>query len=197
MIARHPLLACALCCCAVVGMGGCATALTTPLHLEPGFQFDLIDALEVLPAVDLRTDKTISVDLQKQIRQPVTKSLTKKGYRLTASTTFGATPEVSEEDLREAKPEWVKGLGSSNARWVLVLCLLDVRNKLTFGSTGNAEVSGYLFDKQAGRLSWRDKGIGQVGQGGLAGMLLKGTMDNAALDIALRNTMASVPKRRR
>ena len=77
----------------------------------------------------------------------------------------------------------------------MVVCLDDVTSRMTFGSTGNAELSGYLYDKQDGKLVWQDKGIGQAGQGGLAGMMLKGTMKGQALNIATGNLMRSVPKR--
>jgi hypothetical protein len=77
----------------------------------------------------------------------------------------------------------------------MVLVLDDVVTKLTFGSTGNAEVSGFLFDKQAGEIVWRDKGIGKVGQGGLLGMAMKAGMDGAAIDAAVGNLIASVPTR--
>jgi hypothetical protein len=168
-----------------------------PLHLDPTVQFSAIDGIEVLPPLDTRADKSVGVNLQKQLLDPVTKHLTKKGYRVTHASSVGASESITEEDLREADAEWVKGLGSQEARWVIVVCLVDVRTKMTFGSTGNAEISGYLFDRQTGTTSWRDKGIAQVGQGGLVGMMMKGTMDNTAIDTALNNTLASFPKRPR
>jgi hypothetical protein len=176
-------------------VAGCATASKTPIHLAPGFEFAAIDAIEVLRPVDVRADKSMSVNLQKQILEPVAKTLKKKGYRVTQDANFG-TSEFTEDDLREAKPEWIKRLGSPGARWVVVMCLVDVRTKLTFGSTGNAEIAAYLFDKAESRVAWRDKGVGQVGQGGLAGMLMKSGMDNSAISAALANVMASFPKRK-
>lgn len=182
--------------CGLLVLGGCATAIKPPLHLAPGFEFRAIEAIELLPVVDVRVDKTISVNLEKQIRAPVARDLTKKGYRVSQAVFTGEAGALTEEDLKEAKPEWVRRLGSSQARWIVVMCLVDVRTKLTFGSTGNAEVTGYLFDRQEGTLSWRDKGIGQVGQGGLLGMMMKSDMDNSAISAALGNVMASFPKRK-
>jgi hypothetical protein len=89
----------------------------------------------------------------------------------------------------------VRKLGPAEARWVMVVSLGDVTSKVTFGSTGNAEVSGYVYDKQDGKLIWKEKGVGQAGQGGLVGMMMKGMMKSAALNSAIDNLMRSVPKR--
>ena len=177
-------------------VSACATAAKTPLQLAPGFQFATIDTIEVLPPVDVRADKSVSVNLHKQILAPVTKNLTKKGYRVTEHANRELVDEFTEDDIREAKPEWIKRLGSPNSRWVVIMCLVDVRTKLTFGSTGNAEIAGYLFDKRENRVAWRDKGVGQVGQGGLIGMVMKSGMDNSAISAALASVMASFPKRK-
>ena len=75
----------------------------------------------------------------------------------------------------------------------MVLSLVDVKSKLTFGSTGNAEVAGVMYDKESGTITWRDKGIGQVGQGGLIGMAFKGMMANSAISAALHNLLSSFP----
>jgi hypothetical protein len=36
---------------------------------------------------------------------------------------------------------------------------------MVFGSTGNAELSGGLLDKESSELIWKGKGVGQAGQG--------------------------------
>jgi hypothetical protein len=77
----------------------------------------------------------------------------------------------------------------------MVLMLVDVATKLTFGSTGNAEVAGFLYNKEAGTIVWRDKGIGQVGQAGLMFMLMKGAMAGSAIDVAMNSLLSSIPKR--
>lgn len=35
-----------------------------------------------------------------------------------------------------------------DSRWVLMACLLDVHSKMSFGSTRNAQMRGYLFDQK-------------------------------------------------
>jgi len=161
-----------------------------PTALE--IQFSTIGKIVVLPALDARSGQKASVKLD-GIQPQVVKHLKKKRYLSEA----GAAPasEMVEEDLKEAKPEFVAKLGPADARWILVVCLADVTSKMTFGSTGNAEVSGYLYDKQDGKLIWKEKGVGQAGQGGLMGMAMKGAMKSAALNGAINNLMSRVPNR--
>ena len=78
---------------------------------------------------------------------------------------------------------------------MLVVCLDDLASKITFGSTGNAEVSGFLFDKEKGELVWAGKGVGQAGQGGLMGMTMVGMMKGEAIGSALYNLLSGIPNR--
>jgi hypothetical protein len=174
----------------------CMAPYKPPIFLGPGFEFNSIDKLIILPPVDARVEKKVNVNLDKQLNGAAEKILRKKGYRTELSTTVGEVGAVTEEDLKDAKPEWIKRLGPAEARWVMVLVLVDVATKLTFGSTGNAEISGYMFDKEAGQMVWKDKGIGQAGQGGLAGMLMKGMMDEEAIGNAIASITASIPARK-
>ena len=121
------------------------------------------------------------------------RALQRKRYKAQASTTTGEAGQLVEEDLQNAKPDWARKLGPPEARWVMVVCLGDVISKMTFGSTGNAEVSGYLFDKETGETLWKGHGVGQAGQGGLAGMMIKGAMKSAALEAAVHNLIGSMP----
>ena len=77
----------------------------------------------------------------------------------------------------------------------MVFAVHDVTRRLTFGSTGNAEISAYLYDREKAALVWHDKGLGQAGQGGLLGMALINLMDESALQMATGNALMSLPKR--
>jgi hypothetical protein len=155
-----------------------------------------IQSITILPTVDLRSGKKDSVDLAK-IGKRALNVLKKKNYPAVQADSTGAAGEIAEEDLNDSKTEWIKRLGPPSDRWIMVACLYDVHSKLTKfpGSTGNAELGGYLFDKETGRVIWNGKGVGQAGQGGLYGMMLKGTMKGAALDTAVNNLLSSIPKR--
>lgn len=167
------------------------------IFLEPWFQFSSIDRIILLPPVDARIDKKIKVNLQKQLLEKTEKILRKKGYQVGQSDVIGEVGEIVEEDLKDAKSEWIQRLGPAEAHWIMVLCLVDVTSKLTFGSTGNAEITGYLYDKKAGKMIWRNKGVSQVGQGGLVGVVLKSGMDESAISLAIYELLKSIPKRQK
>ena len=65
--------------------------------------------------------------------------------------------------------------------WLLIMALIDSNSRLTFGSTGNAEVAGFLVDQQCHQLIWRNRKVQQTGQGGLIGMTMKGMMEEGAI----------------
>ena len=161
-------------------------------EIPPDPKFMAIKSISVLPPVDTRAGKKASVSLER-LQNNAVKALQKKRYKAGPSNFSGEVGQIVEEDLQSAKPEWAKKLGPAEERWVMVVCLGDVISKITFGSTGNAEVSGYLFDKESGELIWKGKGVGQAGQGGLAGMMMKGAMKGAALDAAVYNLISGMP----
>jgi hypothetical protein len=175
------------------GPGG----LKTPIHLQPDFQFVSVDRVVVLPPVDLRVDKSYKLDVAGELGGRTLDRLKHRGFAASVASSAGDAGDIAEEDLKDPKAEWVQKLGPSDARWVFVTCLVDLKTRMTFGSTGNAEVSGFLFDREHGTLAWRDKGFGQAGQGGLMGMAMKGSMKGSALNAAFDNLFASVPDIRR
>jgi hypothetical protein len=162
--------------------------------LPPDPKFMAIQNILVLPVIDSRAGEKASVNLDK-LQDSAVNVLKKKRYDATATSASGEVGQVVEEDLQDAKPEWVKKLGPADARWVMAVCLRDVTSKMVFGSTGNAELSGYLFDKESGELIWKGKGVGQAGQGGLLGMTMKGAMKGEALSAAIFNLLSSIPTR--
>jgi len=104
--------------------------------------------------------------------------------------------DMTSDDLADPDAAWVGQLGAPEVRWAMIVSLVDVTSSMVFfGSTGNAEVIGYLYDKKDGTLVWRDKGAAQVGQGGFIGMALKSEMDEAALAEAIDRLFASFPQR--
>jgi len=173
---------------------GCAVA-KQPIFLSSTFGQEKIERIHVLPVVDLRFNKEPELPkLDEWILDEVKDRLERKEYTFTIVSDTSFVDNITEEDLQAVDAEWVKNLGPSGSRWVMLIALLDAKSKLTFGSTGNAEVSGYLFDKKNGSIVWRDKGIGKVGQGGLLGMVLKGMMIRDAIRKATSDLMNGFPK---
>jgi hypothetical protein len=171
-------------------LGGLCFAKKQP----PDPKFLAIGELSVLPLVDARAGKKADINLA-HVQEAVVKALTRKHYPATAASSNGDAGQIAEEDLAGAQSTFVKKLGPAEMRWVFVFCLEDVASKITFGSTGNAEMSGYLFDKDSGELLWSGKGVGKAGQGGLLGMAMKGAMNGAAVDEAISDLMRQIPDR--
>ena len=161
--------------------------------LSPDPKFLAIDQIVLLPVLDARAGKKENINLEKYLRGTAQKNLKSKNYQVILNDSFGNADQIVEEDLSDAKPDWIKRLGPSEARWVMIVGIRDVHSKTTFGSTGNAEVFGFLYDKENG-VVWKGIGTGQVGQGGLLGMALKGVMSASAIQIATANLLGSLPK---
>jgi hypothetical protein len=143
-----------------------------------------IESVTVIPIVDLRPGQKDSANLEK-LQKALAGTMKKRGYPPVIVDNTGDAGQIAEEDLLDAKPAWIKRLGPPSSRWVMVVCLLDVHSKMTFGSTGNAEMSGFIFDKEKPELIWSGKSVGRAGQGGLLGMTMKGTMKSAAMYSAI------------
>jgi hypothetical protein len=163
-------------------------------HEPPDAKFMAVEQIVILPAVDARAGKKGRVDLNRWLRKSAQKDLKRKNYSVSLSDSTGDVGEIVEEDLSGPTPQWIKRLGPPDSRWVMVIGINDVHSKTTFGSTGNAEVFGALYDKEAGSVLWNGKGIGQVGQGGLMGMAMKGAMSASAIQIATLNLLHEIPK---
>lgn len=179
--------------CALLLSAVAASSFGGRKNPPPDPKFLAIEKIVVLPVVDLREGKKDKVNLE-SLRKGTVKRLQHKNYAIGPNDNVGTNGEIIEEDLSDAKPAWVQHLGPSDARWVMVIGLGEAHSQITFGSSGNAQVVGYLFDKQDGSVVWKGTGIGQVGQGGLMGMTMKGFMKSAALDGALNNLLSSIPK---
>lgn len=176
-------------------LAGCYTA-KDPLYKSETFNQEKINTICVLPVVDLRFDKKKELrKLDKWVHEIVEDKLKDKKYECELISDRDLVNKMTEEDVKSINPEWIKTLGPSCSKYVMLIALWDARSKLTFGSTGNAEVSLYLFDKQNGITIWKDKDIAQVGAWGITGMFLKGSMLGDAVKETIRQMMTNFPKK--
>lgn len=179
---------------AVLSFSGCATGpAPLPIYQAPNFSYSDVDVIAILPAADLRRDKSADINVNKIAQDMAQTALKHRDYSTELTLEPVDYSHITEEDLANPSAAWVKHLPPSDKRWVLIVCADDITRKLTFGSTGNAAVSAYFYDKKAGVLIWRDKGVGQAGQGGLLGMAMIGMMSQAALENAVNMAFLSFP----
>src|SRR5580698_565896 len=179
-----------------IGLVNCAAKKIPKAPPDP--KFTSIQKISVLPILDARPGSKAKVNLR-SLQSSVVNTLKRKHYPVGAEEATSSGGQIDVDDLESADPGVVKKLGPDADRWVMIVMLNDVHSKRTFWSTGNAEMSGYLFDKADGSLVWKGKGTGTAGQGGLLGMTMKGMMNSAALEsavAALLSTMPNLPKSR-
>jgi hypothetical protein len=183
--------------CLFLFVNGCASVPFNPTYLDPEFTPALVEQIYVLPLADIRMDRSEELD-EKDIEVGWAlagfKILEKKGYDLTFLNEFGADNEPSEDDLAEASPDWVRKLGTQEARYVLLIALEDlVRRKKTFGSAMGCECSGVLYDKMSGKAVWRHEAVGEMSVGGLAGMIVSGLIVRDTMGACFRQLLEQIP----
>jgi hypothetical protein len=179
----------------VIIISGCTVTKKVAISMNSGFTPKSVDEILVLPVVDLRFDKTKMPDMEKVdnwMLNNVEGTLKRYGYKVSIMPNRALVSNITEGDLSSAA--WVKQAVPSKSNWILVVGLMDSESKITFGSTGSAEVTGYFYNKIDGTIIWHDKGVGKVGQGGLIGMAMKATMKHDAVIMATGNLMASFPE---
>ncbi len=175
---------------------GCASVPKQADFLAPDFNKQGVDVIACLPTLDLRPDRSRKLDLDAWVLPRLSRLLESLGYVpvLRADRTLIASLQSlpSKEMLEPALPSFNPKLPQ---RWILICCLIDSYSKLTLGSTGNAEMSAYLIDTQTGNILWKQNATGQIGQGGLLGMAMKGLMEESAIETAVPNLMKTLPPR--
>jgi hypothetical protein len=171
----------------------CATS--PPIQRESGFSPDQMDKVYVLPVIDDRVNTAIKIDINKKVDGITRHNLEGKRYTVEFMTDPSAVAGISGEDLKAGNAEVFAKLGPPDAKWVIVFVLEELSTRLTFGSTGNAEITMIIVDRQNKRVVWRDKGVGHAGQASLVGMAMIGMMGEAALDEALKQIFQKIPAR--
>ena len=170
-----------------------------PMYLHPEFDSISTDihAALLLPCLDARVDTTVKHNFNKTIVRSVGSNLPTRGYKLVKWGKNRPAPELDIEGFRSGDSTWIRSLPADTNRFALVICIEDAGAKRGFGTSSNVELSGALFDVQAGSVLWRAKGIKQAGQGGLAGMMMGGAMNDAAIEGAAIDLIKALPKRKR
>lgn len=184
--------------CAGVMLAGCATAppYTKSEFLGANFDSRAVTEVAVVPVLDIRVDKSEALELDAWVHVPAKRLMGMRGYKVTTFADRALISALQALPTREAIEAEVKDFAIPNGpRHVLVFGLVDAYSKMTFGSTGNAEMVGYLIDQQRREVVWRNQAVGQIGQGGVIGMFMKGLMARSAIEGATMKLVYSIPPR--
>lgn len=181
--------------CFVLTFTACSPTITKPLFQDPEFvKLRVTESIYLMPVLDLRVDKTKNLKLDDNALRQLLPIFEKRGYApLQPIKDQKFVESLVEDDFTNPDSTFLSALGPVEARWLFCPILHDYQSKITFGSTANAEISGYLIDKKRGVIVWRNKGIGQAGEGGLLGMAMKGLVAEEAVNSALRSLALAIP----
>ncbi len=173
-----------------------ACVSTVPaLYMKSEFEQLGVNKIYLLPTVDLRLDTSKQLKTDKWVHNVMRKQLKQKKYQSHSLSNRALIADITEENLMDDQPSWLSTIELDEARWILLPILHDVSTKATFGSTGNAEMSAMLFDRNKQVLIWRHKTASKVGQGGLIGLAMKGAMAQSAIEMASLRLAQALPKR--
>ncbi|MCQ8183687.1 hypothetical protein NP603_21450 [Methylomonas sp. SURF-1] len=168
---------------------GCA--VTQPAFYRASeFKPESIGQITLLPAVDARIDKQVAAYLEEPLREKAATILKRKGYPVILSDSRESST-LTNDSLRAADPALIKRLGPPDARWIMVLALIDLN---VVGSQDKVEVAGFLYDKEKGLLLWRDSVICLVGDGGVFGVLINDKRVDLAVSTAVDSLLGSIPE---
>jgi hypothetical protein len=179
-------------------VAGCAapTPYTKPDYLGGTFDAHAVTEVALAPVLDLRVDKSEALELDAWVHASARQFMTRRGYpvRLYADRSLIAALETLP--TREEIAARVKDFELPGApRHILVFGLIDAYSKLTFGSTGNAEMVAYLVDTQRREVVLSHKVVSQAGQGGVVGMFMRGLIGRTAIETAAMKLVHSIPPR--
>jgi hypothetical protein len=184
----------------VVTLAGCASAppLTKAEYLGASFDTRAIANVAVAPVLDMRVDKSEALDLDREVHIMAKESMLERGYTVVTYADRSLINTLQAQPTRDAIAPIVKDFVIPDGpRHVLVFGLIDAYSKLGFGSSGNAEMFGYLVDQERHEVLWSHRAVGQSGSLGFVGMALRNLQTGAAIDFATRNLVFSIPPRKK
>lgn len=186
---------------------GCATP-SGPVHpdfLDSDFRPESVDILVILAVVDLRKDISVEVSAEtlegmivsspNALASPSPWRFERRGYKNVRFRRNWRLRNVSQDVLAEPSSEWIRSLGQSGDRWVMVITLEDLSSAKTFGTAVQSTCSGYLFDKQQGKLVWRHTNTAEAGVGGLTGLAGRGPMERGIPKDCVTGLVRELPAR--
>lgn len=170
---------------AALGAAPPVTADFTPAEVEH---------IAVLGVADLRIDKSVEFKKLDRIgHRAVQRRLKKSTYTLDFVEALESSRPITGDELEDLDGDWIRTLGPTDERYVMLLVLEDAARKNTLGAAFGAVCSGYLFDRETGDVLWSNQTTGTMGQGGLAGMMMNNAMRGGAFEDCTGNLLFTFP----
>lgn len=193
--------------CLVAGTALCLAGCATPKYVSTSFDPQKVDRLVLLPFIDncVKPDPTHDYKtLCDCAKSNIKATLEERGYRVLESADVGDVAHYSSQDLPKGDsnsfdPVWIKQLGPSSDRWVLVPVFDDLSyQSVAVGFSSKVTISVYLFDKENGELSVKNDAswteyIGVLGQAMMRGQTA--SQKNTVSAVAIQSVNC-IPKRK-
>ena len=130
----------------------CVAKKKEPIFVDSGFQFQEVDDIYILPAVDLTVNKDKDPEkLLQQVDCVAPYYLKRRGYD-TVPKKLKCKQEVppvrmnlTEDELKEPQESWKKTLGPDGARWIFVLALEERFISLNLWQHGQSDSNGHTI----------------------------------------------------
>ena len=179
---------------------GCAStpvALKQADYLDPGFNRAEVDRIYLYPPIDCRVGKKgKKLNLDKVVYYHALNFLEQWNYRVAVTGDKAVSNELGQVPTAEGIAIALPGLNiDSDKRWIMFFALLDSYHKVGFGSTGNAELVGFLYDNKEKKIVWRNKGEGQSGEiwNGLTSLYMAKEHERLAAQKAVAGILEAFP----
>jgi hypothetical protein len=175
-------------------------SLREPLLMDDSFDPKDVTTITILPVIDLRVDKKLGLDFKGNVQDVAIRCLRKRGYTATSTDVQPQSANLTEADFKKPTPEWVQSLPPTDARWIMLFSVGDVTKGTTLvGHTSDAELSAFLYDKQAAKCVWYNRGLWQEKPAGWGVELelysLHGSIGNRAIANATRDALSGLPEK--
>lgn len=171
------------------------TPSAAPLFLDRDFNAEEIKQITVLSVADLRVDESKAANKLEKLDKWSHYGLrfafrhSKSNYDVSYLVDRSLVESITEDDLSDLDPDWVKNLGPSEARWVMLPVLNSFNQDIDIAKKVNLEISAYLFDKQAGKKIWFHKDVSKES----GGILMPG-LTHDCIVLAMQNMAYNLPK---
>jgi predicted small lipoprotein YifL len=135
---------------AVASMSGCG-ARRAPLYLDSAFEAAPVHTIALFPVVDRRSDRSVQLDSERDLRAPAEEILRKKGYQVILSE-----PRAEDADEAMLDDALLPSLVPSGADALAVVYLDDLRKEYSWRIIWLT----YLFEVEAAaKIVTRERGV--------------------------------------
>jgi len=160
-------------------------------YVHPNFSSNFINTITVLPAADLRADKSLGTDLNgKWMKGQIERNLVARGFKVEFASLDDSRLQAPT-DMEALTRDWAAIAEPVNGNWILFVAIHNLERKGIVTRRGLASVTGHFYNKSTGELLWEASGDGSMS----LGIAFSALLDDGALESAVMDLMQRFPLR--